>query len=243
MRKIILSLVLIATAGLWASAQKQINDPNVEKRNVGSFHGIDAGTGITLILTEGAVEEVAVSAATIEFRDRIVTKIENGILKIHYDNKLGAVNRRRETKDLKAYVAYKKLDLLHANTGAEVSINNILKAAEMDMNASTGASIKGEVDITNLKINQSTGSRVNLSGKAGKLDIDGDTGSKFVSEEMVTTDCSVKVSTGAQVTVRAENALEVKANTGGVVRYKGAASIREIKTNTGGRVTKIKDSK
>jgi Putative auto-transporter adhesin, head GIN domain len=243
MKKLVLSLLIAVSASLCVSAQKEINDPNAQKRNVGSFHGIEVGTGITLTLTEGTTEEVAVSAATPEFRDRIVTEIENGILKIHYDSKLGSVNKRKETKSLKAYVAYKKIDLLHAGTGAEVNINGLLQATDLDMDANTGALIEGQVNIMNLKINQNTGSRINISGKAGKLDIEGNTGSKFVGEEMITTDCSVKVSTGAQVTVRAENALEVKASTGGRVKYKGAASIREIKTNTGGSVTKIKDSK
>jgi hypothetical protein len=243
MKKLLFSLLLTVSAGLWVSAQKKINDPNVEKRNVGSFHGIQVGTGITLILTAGNTEEVAVSAATSEFRDKIVTKVENGILKIQYETKLGSVNKRRESKYLKAYVAYKSLDILHANTGAEVEIDGVLKSSDLDMEANTGALIKGQVDLRSLKINQNTGSRIILTGNADKLDIEGDTGSKFVGEEMATTDCAVKVSTGAQITVRAEKALEVKASTGGVVRYKGAASIREIKTHTGGSVTKIKDSK
>jgi hypothetical protein len=239
MKKLLLVAVLTVSAGLLVSAQKEINDLNVEKRSVSSFHGIDVGTGITLILTEGTTEEVTVSAATAEFRDKIVTKVENGILKIRYESKLGSVNKRKETKDLKAYVAFKSLDILHANTGAAVEINGVLKTTDLDMKANTGALIKGKVDVSSIKINQNTGSRIALSGKAGKLDIEGDTGSKFTGEEMATTDCTVKVSTGAQVTVLAEKALDVKASTGGVVKYKGNASIRAIKTNTGGSVTKI----
>ena len=80
-------------AVLFAGAQAQYNDPNVEKRTVGTFHGIDVATGVELVLMEGAAEEVAVSAATAEFRDRIVTKVENGILKIHYETKTGAINK------------------------------------------------------------------------------------------------------------------------------------------------------
>lgn len=243
MKKLFLSLVVLSATYFSLSAQKTINDPLVEKRNIGSFHGIDVATGIDLTLTNGAAEEVAVSAATAEFRDKIVTKVENGILKIYYENKVKSINKRKETKNLKAYVSYKTLDLLHATTGAEVEINGTLQASSLDMKANTGATINGQVDISTLKVNQNTGSRISLTGKAGKLDIEGDTGSRFTGEEMVTTDCSVKVSTGAQVTVTAENALEVKASTGGVVKYKGNASIKEIKTHSGGSVTKIKSTK
>ena len=239
MKKLFLSFLVAAVTTGAVFAQKNINDPNAEKRTVSSFHGIDVGTGIELTLTEGNTEEVAVSAASVEFRDRIITKVENGILKIHYESKLGSVNKRNESKNLKAYVSYKMLDWLHANTGAEVKINGVLKSASLDMNANTGALINAEVNINTLKVDQNTGSKITLSGKADKLDINGETGSKFMGEDMGTVNCNVKVSTGARVTVKAEKELQVKASTGGIVKYKGDATIREIKTNTGGSVSKI----
>jgi len=239
MKKLLLSFLLVLGASSVLFSQKTINDPNAEKRNVSGFHGIEVATGIKLILTEGSTENVAVSAVTTEFRDKIVTKVENGILKIHYDSKLGAVNKRKESKGLKAYVSYKTLDLLYATTGAEVEINEVLKSSTLDLKANTGALVNGKVDITTLKVSQNTGSKVTLTGRAGKLDIDGDTGSKFKGEDMNTANCNVTVSTGAIVSVMAEKELQVKANTGGVVKYKGNAAIREIKTNTGGSVSKI----
>jgi len=129
--------------------------------------------------------------------------------------------------------------LLYATTGAEVEINEVLKSSTLDLKANTGALVNGKVDITTLKVSQNTGSKVTLTGRAGKLDIDGDTGSKFKGEDMHTANCNVIVSTGAIVSVMAEKELQVKANTGGVVKYKGNAAIREIKTNTGGSVSKI----
>lgn len=238
MQKLFLSF-LVMVFSVAVMAQKTINDPNAEKRTVSSFHGIEVGTGIELTLTQGATEEVAVSAAKTEHRDRIVTKVENGILKIHYDSKMGSVNKIKESKNLKAYVSFKTLDVLNANTGADVEIVGALKSNILSIKANTGALIDGEVDVTTLKVSQNTGSKINLSGRADKLTVDGDTGSKFKGEEMATSNCNVTVSTGAIVSVKAEKELQVKANTGGVVRYKGNASIKEIKTNTGGTVSKI----
>ena len=239
MKKFFFSLFVIALTGSVVSAQKIINDLTAEKRAVSGFHGIEVATGIELTLIDGNTEEVAVSAATPEFRDKIVTKVENGILKIYYESKTGSINKKKETKDLKAYVSYKTLDLLHANTGAAVKINGVLKTESLDMEANTGAAVNGEVDIQALKVSQHTGSRITLTGKAGKLSITGDTGSKFKGEEMNTADCNVTVNTGAIASVSAEKELHVKANTGSKVKYKGNASIREIKTRTGGSVTKI----
>ncbi len=239
MKKLILSLLVSTIACTAILAQKTINDPNVEKRTVSGFHGIEVGTGIELIIVEGSVEELAVSAATAEFRDKIVAKVENGILKIYYESKIKSVNKMKESKNLKAYVSYKSLDQLQATTGAEVKINGVLKSSSLEMKINTGALVKGEVDINTLKVIQNTGSKITLTGKVAKLIVDGSTGSKFKGDEMSTADCQVIVSTGALVAVNAEKELVVKANTGGNVRYKGNAIKKEIKRSTGGSVTKI----
>ena len=60
-----------------------------------------------------------------------------------------------------------------------------------------------------------------------------------MGEDLATNTSDVHVNTGARVTVNAEKELQVKASTGGIVKYKGNAGVKEIKTNTGGTVSKI----
>ena len=238
MKKILFSaLFLLALAGM--AVAQEYNGATAEKRPVASFHGIHVGTGIELVITAGASEEVAVSAATTEFRDKIITKVENGILKIYYENKVNAPNRKKETKDLKAWVSYKTLSELDANTGAEVEINGTLKSSSLKMSANTGARVTGTVNATSLEIDQNTGSKLTLSGEAGDLKIEGSTGSKFDGEELKSNKCTVQVSTGAQVTINAVKEIVVRASTGGNVKYKGEADIKDFKRSTGGSVKKI----
>ncbi len=239
MKKLIFAFLLVIAGSGVVFSQKMLNDPNVEKRVIGSFHGIEVGTGVELWLTEGNLEEIAVSVSTPEFRNKLVTKVENGILKIHYESKVGSINRTKEDKHLKAYVSYKSLDMLNATTGSQVKINGVLKAATLDMVANTGALLNGEVNIGSLKLKQNTGSKVTLTGKADKLNVEGDTGSKFKGDDLDVSSCIVSVNTGAQVIVNAEKEIQAKANTGGLVKYKGSATIIDIKTHTGGSVTKI----
>ena len=85
-------------------AQKQVNDPNAESRNVKGFHAVKVATGIDLLLSQGNTEAVAVSASTNEHRDRIKTVVENGVLKIYYDNN-GLNFRNSDNRKLKAYVS------------------------------------------------------------------------------------------------------------------------------------------
>lgn len=238
MKQLFLSLLFVSSAFL-LKAQPTVNDPNAEKRTVGSFHGIDVGTGIELLLTQGNTEEVAVSAEKPEFRDKIETRVENGVLMIRYKPLTGSINKKNETKGLKAYVSCKNLDRLYASTGAEVKISGLLQSPSLDIKANTGAEIEGKVDIGSLQIDQNTGSKVTLTGKADKMEAAGSTGSKFDGEDMTSNHCKVEVNTGARLEVNAARELQVKASTGGTVRYKGDAGVREIKTNTGGTVSRI----
>ncbi len=201
MKKLCISLLFLTGLSAFVRAQQTINDPNAIKKEISSFHGIDVATGIELFLSQGTTEEVAVSAVNTEYRDRIVVEVVNGILKIHYDSKLKAINKKKESKNLKAYVSYKQLDELHANTGVLVKIQGVLKTAVLDVKVNTGAQVNGEVDIKSLTVKQNTGSQVNLSGKAEKLEVHGDTGSKLKGEEMNTQTCDINVSTGAKAAI------------------------------------------
>lgn len=239
MKRIFSLLFAFACTGLTLAAQKTVTDPNAEVRQVGSFHGIEVATGIQLILTHDNTEAVVVSASTPEFRDKIITKVEKGILYIRYETKAGSINKKNETKALKAWVSYRSIDKLYATTGASVQIDGTFESGLVDMKANTGASITGRVDIGTLRLDQSTGSKVTLQGRAGSLFLSGSTGSRFTGEEMGTSSSDVRVSTGARVSVNAEKELQVHASTGGSVSYRGNAGIRDLKTSTGGSVSRI----
>lgn len=237
MKKFFLFFLLIAAGDLMA--QKIIDDQNVEKRTVGSFHGISVETGIRLLLSEGTTEEVAVSANKVEYRDKIVTKVENGILKIYYENKLGSINTRKEKKELKAYVSYKTLNELNANTGAEVQIEGTIKGTTLKMKVNTGATVNGNVKVDALDVDENTGAVVSLSGEANSFHFDGDLGSVFKGSDLKTTNCTASASTGASVYITVQKELYAKASTGGSVKYKGDANVMTVKTGTGGSVSKM----
>jgi hypothetical protein len=239
MKKIFLLFLLVTGFISPAFSQKTITDDNAEKRVVGSFHGIDVATGIKLVLTHGESEDVVVSASTTEYREKIITRVENGILKIHYESKMGAINKKNESKNLKAYVSYATLNELYVSTGAEVEIMGVLTSTNLDLRANTGGLVKGEIDINRMKVSQNTGSKITLSGKTGNLEILSDTGSKFSGEDLSAGTCFIEVSTGAGVIITVEKEMNAKANTGGYIKYKGEGGIREIRTNTGGSVSKI----
>src|SRR5205085_7395899 len=107
-------------------AQKTIRDPNVEVRNVGSFHAIEVSGGINLYLSKGD-EAVAVSASDKEILSHIKTEVKDGALKIYYEWKKG-LNWNVGNHSLKAYVSFKSLDALTASGGSDIKLEDTLKS-------------------------------------------------------------------------------------------------------------------
>jgi hypothetical protein len=129
MKKILLSFLMIAAISSLAFAQKTINDPNAEKRNLSGFHAIEVADGIDLYLSQGD-ESVAVSASETKFRDKINTEVKDGVLKIWYGNHNSNININLDfgNRKLKAYVSFKDLDKLNASGGSDVSVDGSIKA-------------------------------------------------------------------------------------------------------------------
>jgi hypothetical protein len=61
----------------------------------------------------------------------------------------------------------------------------------------------------------------------------------FKGTDFKTDNCKVTATTGSGVYITVQKELYIKANTGGFVKYKGDASIKDKIVHTGGSVSKI----
>ena len=211
-------------------AQKTVNDPNAEKRNVSGFHAIEVSGGIDLYLSQGN-EAVAVSAAKTEYRVKIMTKVENGVLKIWYEWKNG-LKVDWGNRKMKAYVSFKNLDRLEASGGSDVDVDGSINVSKLDMEISGGSDFSGKVDIGEMKVGASGGSDVSISGKTTRLRIDASGGSDFSGYELSADVCDVEASGGSDVHITVNKELSANASGGSDVFYKGNGLIRDIKTSS-----------
>lgn len=230
--KKIFSLLVISGLMASASAQKTINDANAQKRNVSGFHAIEVSGGIDLYLSQGD-EAVAVSASKTEYRDRIITEVKDGVLKIWFDWKS---NFRVDwgNHKLKAYVSAKNLDGLEASGGSDVTVDGTIKTTKLDLGVSGGSDFKGKIESDEIKVNASGGSDVSISGKAARLTIDASGGSDFNGYEFATDICNVEASGGSDVRITVNKELSANVSGGSDVYYKGTGLIRDLKTSGSG---------
>lgn len=235
MKKLLFSL-LVTGFITTASAQKTINDANAQKRNVAGFHAIEVSGGIDLFLSQGE-EAVAVSASQTEYRDKIITEVKDGVLKIWYDWKHSS-NFDWKNRKMKAYVSFKNIDRLEGSGGSDISIEGLVKVAKLDMEISGGSDFDGKIEAGELKIQASGGSDVNISGKADRLSIDASGGSDFKGYDLASDICNVEASGGSDVHVTVNKELSANASGGSDVYYKGTGLIRDLKTS-GSSIKKV----
>ncbi|HSB91975.1 MAG TPA: head GIN domain-containing protein [Flavitalea sp.] len=229
-------LILCFTFARFSNAQ-EVNDANAEQRQVSSFHKIEVSNGIQLMLTQGGSEAVAVSASDPEYRKNIRTTVSGGVLKIYYDKDF-MKQLHNGNKKLKAYVSFKDIDGLEANSGSLVKVQNTVTAKSLEMEATSGAQIKGEFNVSNLDVDQNSGSIVTISGKAATLKVEGSSGSIFDGFDMVSENCDAETSSGAIIHITVNKELNAEASSGGLVHYKGPGMIRNINTSSGGSISK-----
>jgi hypothetical protein len=238
MQKLFLACSILIISQFAFSQEKIIKEPNAQERKVGSdFHAVAVHSGIDLYITQGE-NAVAVSAKSEEYRDRIKTVVEGGVLKIYIDENWKNWSWGWHDRKLKAYVSVKALDALTASGGSDIYANDGLNVNSLQLQCSGGSDFHGKVTASDMEVHQSGGSDVHISGKTGTLKVHTSGGGDFHGYDLQADIVNVSASGGsdAQVTVMKE--LSVKATGGSDVHYKGPGVIKDISSGGGGGVSR-----
>jgi hypothetical protein len=221
-----------------AQPSATINDPGAKMRTLsGSFSAITVSDGITLYLTEGDAESIAVGFSDQKFEERFKTVVEEGVLKIYYDGK-GINWSNNSRRKLKAYVSFKTLQKLTATGGADVIVPVAIHVDDFFMKFTSGTRFTGKVTAKDMEVIQTSGSDIQISGSAQKINIESNSGASFKGYEFSVDYCVAKATSGAGIRISIQKELEAEANSGGAIHYKGNGVIKDININSGGVVKK-----
>lgn len=232
-------LLVAAACVVSVQAQKTINDPNAEVRDVSGFNAIKVSNAIDLILTQSSSEAVAVSASETKYRDRIKTQVENGVLKIWFDNENDwKLWNNTGNKKMKAYVSFKTLDKLTASGACDVDVEGVIKGNALTINLSGASDFDGTVDVSTLTFDQSGASDATVKGRAGTLKIEVSGASDFKGFDLQTENCSARAQGASDIKINVSKELDVRASGASSIRYSGTAVIKELHTSGASSVNK-----
>ena len=222
-----LSIVLFATA-----QETKIEDPNAEKRTIKPFHSVKVGDGIDLYLSQSTEESVVASASREEYRNRLKTEVEDGLLKIYYDRESFS-DWTSSGKKLKVYVSFKTLSKLTATAGSHVKVEGAIKENVLNLFLRSGAQFTGKVDVSKLLVETESGASSTLTGSAGEFHISANSGARMKAYDLAAGKADIRSTSGAKVEVTVNDEMKLYSSSGGSIHYKGKGKISEVGTNIG----------
>lgn len=227
-----------------------------ESRNVGEFSGINVSTGVNVVFKQESPTNIKVIADADKLQ-YIITKVENGVLKVYVDNK-GQKNLK--FKNISVNVSSPKMDNIKASSGATFTTINSVNENNLTIDASSGAVVKGKFNITNntnleatsgtnikVEVNSkslvfkgSSGSDTSIGGQAGTAIFDISSGALCKGENFRVNHVEAESTSGASLSVNAVDTLKAKASSGGLIKYKGKPEITsDISKMSGGNLKEI----
>lgn len=227
---------------------------NGEARNVGEFSGISVSTGVNVVFKQESPTNVKVIADADKLQ-YVITKVENGVLKVYIDNK-GQKNLR--FKNLSVNISSPRMDNIKASSGANFRVVNFIKENSLNIDASSGANVKGDFKITNaveiaassgsnirvgvtatsVMVKASSGSNAAIEGKANSGLIDISSGALCKADELKLDNLEAEATSGGNLSVNVSGRLKVRASSGGLVKYKGRPEIEANISKTSGGTLK-----
>lgn len=223
-----------------------IYDENVQVRKLPSFTSIRVSSAIELFISQSDKTEVAVSASSDEYRNRIITEVDGGTLIIRMaDNKWWKWGN--ENYRIKAYVSVKDLYALTGSGATNIKIVNGLSAEKLKINLSGASDLRGDIKAGTLMTELSGASNFKATVQAGALSVKG-SGACDIEVSGSGDDLIVDVSGASSVkmydyqvkgaSVDASGASSIKLNVSDMLKahatgassvdYKGTATIKEM---------------
>lgn len=228
-----------------------IYDENVAVRKLPTFTSIRVSNAIELYISQSDKTEVAVSAKTDEFRNKIITEVVGGTLIIRMEN-----NYKRwwkwgnEDYRTKAYVSVKDLNTLTASGATNIKIVNRLTAEKLRINLSGASDLKGDIKAATLLADLSGASslkasvqanafsviasgacNVDVSGAGDDLILDLTGASSVKMYDYVVKGASIEASGASSVKVNVSEMLKANASGASSIDYKGTPSKKNLKSS------------
>ncbi len=166
--------------------------------------------------------------------ERVKVVQRNGHLKISLLKSL----IEDEEIELKIYYRPGTLVEVYASAGADIRSEGLLATDLLRVRAGSGSQIHLELQLDELDATAAEGGHLSLRGSTAHLECNANTGGIIDGHRFEADYVDARAGTGGEVSVLVTKSLEAKASTGGVIRYRGEAEERNVRTILGGEVNR-----
>lgn len=197
-----------------------------------TIHTVKASNGLEVELTEG-VNQLVIVEADENLHDIIETELKNGVLHVKTSKNI------RRAKSKKVTVIYNNLEGVEASSGSDVTGMSRVVANNFYLKASSGAHLEMDLLAKELTAQSSSGADIKIKGQARNFGARSSSGSSINAKELKALYANAKASSGADITLNIEKALEAKASSGGDIKYYGEPATVQKNNSSSGSVRKM----
>lgn len=201
MKKI--AFVLALTIGFTINAQETI------EKNIGEFSSVKVYDLINLKMKKSDENKVVISGKN---RRDVQVLNKNGKLKIRMN-----LEESYDGNDTVVILYYTSVDVIDANEGAKVTVQDTIEQFEIDLKTQEGAEITAEVKTNYTNIRAVTGGIINVMGSSKNQDISIYTGGVLNAKEFITEQTEVSINAGGEAYINATEFVDVRIKAGGNV--------------------------
>ncbi|HWS59399.1 MAG TPA: head GIN domain-containing protein [Flavobacterium sp.] len=194
------------------------------------FKNIDVSNGIKVIVEQADTKFITVEVDD-NLQNHIITKIENGVLKIEADKNYNSTETPTVT------VKMPILNELSTSSGSLLVSSKVIISDFLNAKSSSGSQMNIEVEADAITLESSSGSSIEARGKTLKLETSSSSGSTINAKKLLSNEVSSQSSSGSSTSVYPIIKLEAKANSGSSITYHKKPNSISKEENSGGNVS------
>ncbi|SHG82140.1 head GIN domain-containing protein [Winogradskyella jejuensis] len=223
MKKIITILILVITTTVFSQ--------NTIEKKIGEFSEFKAFDLINVTMIKSNENKVIIEGRN---RRNVQVVNKNGKLKIRME-----LEESYDGNNTKVTLYYTSVDIIDANEGADITVENTIDQFDIKFKAQEGGKITADVKATYTDVRAVTGGEITLTGESKNQDISIYTGGEFYGENFKTQNTEVSINAAGEARVNASEFVEVRVRAGGDVYIYGNPKEIDQKTVLGGRVKRM----
>ncbi|SDG95878.1 head GIN domain-containing protein [Psychroflexus sediminis] len=196
------------------------------------FSSVKVSTGLFVeIVTNSEENKIEVKGSE---RDEVSIEIEQDELQLSLP-----VGQIFSETEILVTVYAKKVEELKSRAGSEVEFISPVRQENLNLIASEGSYIGGELQVDYLTVRSVTGASISLIGSANTSNIEVKTGASFDGKELKTEITEVSLNFGGEALVYATETCNASVNAGGTIMIYGNPDTLSQKVKLGGEITVI----
>ena len=202
-----------------------------EDRTIKSdFEIISVQQGINLYITQGKPNDIRVEADE-NIIDLLMTEVKNNELNIYFEKNVYQAKARN------VYLTTENISKIKASSGASVKSENTIQAETLELDSSSGSTMKIRTIANDITSESSSGSNITIVGKSNSFTANSSSGSSINAKDLKTVNAITKASSGANIDVNVTGKLTAKASSGADIDYEGSPETVDKNTSSGGGVS------